>query len=79
MAGQKRALDDSAASRTTKRPKKSSPDKSQTAASSNLVPDEVDFPRGGGTSFTPLEVKNIRAEAVKDADKELFEVRQYLS
>lgn len=37
--------------------------------------DEVDFPRGGGTSFTPLEVKTIRAEAVKEANEELFQVR----
>ncbi|KAF9015563.1 U3 snoRNP-associated protein Rrp5 [Cyathus striatus] len=34
--------------------------------------EEVDFPRGGGTSFTPLEVKTIRAEAVKEADEKLF-------
>ncbi|KAF7339807.1 rRNA biogenesis protein RRP5 [Mycena venus] len=36
----------------------------------------VDFPRGGGTSFTPLEVKAIRAEAVKEANAELFEDAQ---
>ncbi|OSX67311.1 hypothetical protein POSPLADRAFT_1117032, partial [Postia placenta MAD-698-R-SB12] len=40
----------------------------------SLVSDEVDFPRGGGSSFTPLEVKAIRAEAVKEANDELFQV-----
>ncbi|KAG9314209.1 hypothetical protein JVU11DRAFT_4995 [Chiua virens] len=34
--------------------------------------DEIDFPRGGGTTLTPLEVKTIRAEAVREADQELF-------
>ena len=36
--------------------------------------DEVDFPRGGGTSFTPAEVKTIRAEAQREANEEIFEV-----
>ena len=45
------------------------------AAASNLNKDEIDFPRGGGTALTPLEYKNVRAEAVKEADAELvFEV-----
>lgn len=39
-----------------------------------LTAEELDFPRGGGTSFTPLEVKAIRAEAVREADGELFKV-----
>jgi rRNA biogenesis protein RRP5 len=42
--------------------------------SSNIVPEEIDFPRGGGTTFTPHEVKAIRAEAMKEAD-DLFKVR----
>ena len=41
---------------------------------SNVVPEEIDFPRGGGTTFTAQEVKAIRAEARKEAD-ELFKVR----
>ncbi len=41
---------------------------------SNIVPEEIDFPRGGGTTFTPQEVKAIRVEAMKEAD-DLFEVR----
>lgn len=40
----------------------------------SVAQDEVDFPRGGGTTFTPLEVKAIRAEAVKEANEELFNV-----
>lgn len=43
----------------------------------SLLTAEVDFPRGGGTSFTPLEVKAIRAEATKEADDELFQVRLF--
>jgi rRNA biogenesis protein RRP5 len=42
---------------------------------SNLVAEDIDFPRGGGTSFTPLEVKAIRAEGLKEAEDELFKVR----
>jgi len=41
---------------------------------SNIVPEEIDFPRGGGTTFTPQEVKAIRAEAMTEAD-DLFKVR----
>ncbi|KAH9960794.1 hypothetical protein BGW80DRAFT_1438825 [Lactifluus volemus] len=42
---------------------------------SNLVPEEIDFPRGGGTTCTPQEVKAIRAEAIKEADEELFKMK----
>jgi rRNA biogenesis protein RRP5 len=41
---------------------------------STLVPDEIDFPRGGGTSFTPLEVKAIRQEGMDEANEEVFQV-----
>ena len=44
--------------------------------SSNIVPEEINFPRGGGTTFTPQEVKAIRAEALKEAD-DLFQVRMH--
>jgi hypothetical protein len=40
----------------------------------NVAPEEIDFPRGGGTTFTAQEVKAIRAEAMKEAD-DLFKVR----
>ncbi|KAI0778417.1 U3 snoRNP-associated protein Rrp5 [Trametes elegans] len=80
-AGKKRVLDEASGTprakktktdETTKKPK----DKASKAAQpdSALVADEIDFPRGGGTSLTPLEVKTLRAEAAKEADKELFEV-----
>ena len=46
---------------------------------SSIVPEEIDFPRGGGTTFTPQEVKAIRAEAMTEAD-DLFKVRvQYVA
>lgn len=36
---------------------------------------EVDFPRGGGTSFTAAEYKTIRSEALKEMkDGEVFKV-----
>ena len=41
-----------------------------------IVPEEIDFPRGGGTSYTPQEVKTIRAEAIQEAEEELFKVRE---
>ncbi|KAK7468703.1 rRNA biogenesis protein rrp5 [Stygiomarasmius scandens] len=68
MGAQKRTLDEPS-SQKTKKPKTT---KNDTPAASTLTADDVDFPRGGGTSFTPFEVKNIRAEALKEANKELF-------
>jgi len=71
MPGKKRALvDDHPTAKKSKKPKLSN--------NSNVnhvdLSSEVDFPRGGGTTFNPLEVKAIRAEAVKEANEELFEV-----
>lgn len=77
MAAQKRSLEDTSTSRKVKKLRtgseknKSNP---QLSDLSILLTEEVDFPRGGGTSFTPLEVKAIRAEAVKEANAELFKV-----
>ena len=65
MPSVKRPLDDASSARKPKKPK------TETAAKPS---EDVDFPRGGGTSFTPLEVKAIRAEAVKEANAELFKV-----
>ncbi|EKM61289.1 uncharacterized protein PHACADRAFT_168722 [Phanerochaete carnosa HHB-10118-sp] len=77
-AGTKRANDDSTAPKAKKtkvdhrsRKRQSLAEKSAQPASNTLA-EEVDFPRGGGTSFTPIEVKAIRAEAVKEANEELF-------
>ena len=39
-----------------------------------LSKDEVDFPRGGGSNFTPVEYKQIRAEAIKELKDEVFKV-----
>lgn len=81
MAAQKRALDDSSSTQRAKKPraegdKTKGKNKSSTngPAATSLATEEVDFPRGGGTSFTPHEVKAIRAEAVKEANAELFKV-----
>ncbi|BEI83321.1 hypothetical protein CcaverHIS002_0311890 [Cutaneotrichosporon cavernicola] len=40
------------------------------AFTSALQAEEVDFPRGGGTTLTPLEVKQVRAEGRAEADAE---------
>ncbi|KAJ6519637.1 hypothetical protein C8R45DRAFT_1204771 [Mycena sanguinolenta] len=77
MAALKRALDDPSTLRKSKKAKTTGVATENTPqTASKLVSDEVDFPRGGGTSFTPLEVKAIRAEAVKEANAELFEDAQ---
>lgn len=79
-AGTKRAHEDSAAPKAKKTKVDHKPQKRQSLgdkpaqATSSLLTEETDFPRGGGTSFTPLEVKAIRAEAVKEANEELFHV-----
>ncbi|KAG2154655.1 hypothetical protein DEU56DRAFT_372848 [Suillus clintonianus] len=76
MAGQKRALEDNS-SRNVKKSKLAkdrSTDVPETPVQlvSNLMNEEVDFPRGGGTSLTAAEVKAIRAEATQEANEELF-------
>ncbi|RPD57053.1 U3 snoRNP-associated protein Rrp5 [Lentinus tigrinus ALCF2SS1-6] len=75
-AGKKRVLDEASSNpkaKKTKTEEQSKKSKDKPAQSvSTLVADEVDFPRGGGTTLTPLEVKTLRAEAAKEADKELF-------
>jgi hypothetical protein len=77
MTGQKRASeipDVSNTSREFKKQKVSAVESAKLTIASSLLTEEVDFPRGGGTTFTPSEVKKIRIEAIKEADKELFEV-----
>lgn len=82
-AGKKRVLDETSGSpkakktkteKTTKKAREDAPKPAPTH--STLVADDIDFPRGGGTSLTPLEVKTLRAEAAKEADSELFAVRR---
>lgn len=75
MPGRKRALEDPFSSRNTKKVKtESSKKRDKFIVPSRILAEDVDFPRGGGTSFTPLEVKAFRAEAVKEANAELFTV-----
>ena len=71
MPAQKRPLDESYSTKNAKKFRTNDTTKS-------LQTEEVDFPRGGGTTFTPLEVKAIRAEAVKEANAELFEVSHFV-
>lgn len=81
MAGHKRRFDDGAFVQKSKKTKVSS-EKSEkethkghsAPSTSAMTLEEIDFPRGGGTTLTPLEVKTIRAEAVREADQELFAV-----
>ena len=81
-ANKKRILEDAPANPKSKKPKidsRGSKGKAKSEAPAIAAPsilaEEVDFPRGGGTSFTPLEVKTIRAEAAQEANDELFTVR----
>lgn len=43
---------------------------------SALVADEADFPRGGGTTLTPLEYKEIREEGRQEADRDVDQERK---
>lgn len=78
MAGQKRALDESQNGRHSKKSRVTDSGKAKHPKSmqptSTLLTEEVDFPRGGGTTFTPAEVKAIRAEGIKEANEELIKV-----
>jgi rRNA biogenesis protein RRP5 len=74
---QKRRLDDGSSAPKPKKTKVIASDKvdgKRPQLPSKLNAEEVDFPRGGGTSFTPIEVKAIRTEALQEANGELFEV-----
>lgn len=74
MAALKRSLEESPSQSKTKKSRTDAQKTEQPKPTTSLVAADVDFPRGGGTSFTPLEVKALRAEAVKEANAELFEV-----
>lgn len=77
MAGKKRALEDGASNQKAKKAKSSGKSHKESLSGDPLLTtEEVDFPRGGGTTLTPLEVKEIRTEAVREADNELFSVSQ---
>ena len=78
MASKKRTLEEPSSSQKTKKPKqddRASKPADISAQHSNLMAvDEIDFPRGGGTNLTALEVKATRAEGIKEANAELFDV-----
>lgn len=72
MPGKKREREDV---EPLKKPKKIRFTDDEPKSTSKLGPDEVDFPRGGGSAFTPFEYKKLKNEAIREADAELvFEV-----
>ena len=73
MVSKKRVLEEPSSSRESKKPKKL--DAPAPEPSTLRTADEIDFPRGGGTALTALEVKATRAEGVKEANAQLFDVR----
>jgi rRNA biogenesis protein RRP5 len=72
MMAKKRVLEDAQVKKQVKRPRREQFDPKPVSL---LQQDDLDFPRGGGTSFTALEVKAIQAEGRKEADNDLFQVR----
>ena len=70
----KRSTDSTKTSeKSRKRPKTSTDDTA--GPSSSKLQEEVDFPRGGGTSYTAAEYKAIRSEAMKELkDDAIFKV-----
>lgn len=82
MPSKKRALDDSQNARHSKKLKVADSSKTKDPKSvqsepttSALLTEDVDFPRGGGTTLTPAEVRATRAEGIKEANEELIKVR----
>jgi rRNA biogenesis protein RRP5 len=86
MAVKKRASEDASAGpkakkaktageRKASKPTSEKPRDTPVASASTLIREETDFPRGGGTSFTPFEVKVIQQEGLEEAKQELFQVR----
>ncbi|KAL5519222.1 RRP5 [Sanghuangporus vaninii] len=71
--GSKKRSSESASTGQRKKAKTSDKTEDRLQPVSVLQREEVDFPRGGGTSFTPVEYKSIRAEALKELnDEEVF-------
>ena len=79
----KRTLEDAGEGTSPKKIKLASKPEKKHRSKAGQVPaqalpgpnEEVDFPRGGGTSFTPAEIKTIRAEAQREANEDIFKVR----
>ena len=80
MPGKRRAPDESQNTRHSKKLKVADSGKTkhpksvQSEPTSALLTEDVDFPRGGGTTLTPAEVKATRAEGIKEANEELIKV-----
>ncbi|RXW22586.1 hypothetical protein EST38_g3267 [Candolleomyces aberdarensis] len=74
MVSKKRVLEEPSSSRESKKPKNF--DAPSTQPTTLITADEIDFPRGGGTALTALEVKATRAEGVKEANAELFNEKE---
>ena len=81
MVGHKCSLDDGTSVQESKKTKLSSEKSEKKTHKGNPAPstsamtlEEIDFPRGGGTTLTPLEVKTVQAEVVREADQELFAI-----
>ena len=79
----KRPLEDAGEGTSPKKIKLASKPEKKRKSEASQVPvqtlsgpnEEVDFPRGGGTTLTPAEVKSIRAEAQREANEDIFKVR----
>jgi rRNA biogenesis protein RRP5 len=79
----KRSLEDAGEGASPKKIKLASKPEKKRKSEASQMPvqalsgpsEEVDFPRGGGTTFTPAEVKSIRAEAQREANEDIFKVR----
>lgn len=72
-SSKKRPLEEAAQQQKQKKPKLRAKDNE---VAEKHVAADADFPRGGGSSFTPAEYKAIRTEAYKEVEDELrFEVR----
>ncbi|KAL5495001.1 RRP5 [Sanghuangporus weigelae] len=72
MGSKKRSFE-TASTGQRKKARTSDKNEDRPQSASVLQGEEVDFPRGGGTSFTPVEYKAIRAEVLKELnDEEVF-------
>ena len=71
----KRSADPATNSESQRKRPKTNKDGEKAKVASVSKQDEVDFPRGGGSSFTAAEYKTIRSEALKEIkDDEIFKV-----
>ena len=74
MVGHKRPRDATTTSESQRKKPKVSLEIPENVPGSILRAEEVDFPRGGGTSLTAVEYKKIRSEGLREAKEEAFSV-----